>query len=412
MAQRVAIIGGGVSGCSCAWHLLQCTKRPISVTLFEMGRSVGGRTSTRHSRELPGLGINHGAPLFHLRHVNSTVSPLMAALKEANKVIQWQGTFGSVDATSGTCGLGFASRGEPVEQEAFERYIGNPGMSSLADGILKLPGMESLDARYGIKVASFRPRADGVATGWELQDKDGKALGDFDWIVLTSATIAHPRWRLTWGEDPPMEVAARAVGLEQLLSAVDKIQKLQFSGAHVAMLVWEMSDDAAGPVSAALAKLPFDITKVTGHDVLAKVVRQSLQPPYAAVVLHSTEAFTSQHISTAGAQSTVTQLGVVSGTPDSEAAVVGVMHTAFNQLLTGQLGASAVPPPTWGPVLHRWGAAFPQGDSSDESQSAWVIPQARVVFAGDYLAAPYACVETAMSSGLMAAQEILQVGTH
>ena len=44
---RVAVLGGGVSGCSAAHHLalLGC-----NVSIFEMGRSLGGRAGARRSR--------------------------------------------------------------------------------------------------------------------------------------------------------------------------------------------------------------------------------------------------------------------------------------------------------------------------------------------------------------------------
>lgn len=408
---RVAIVGSGVTGCSCAWQLLQGGQQPVAVTLFEMGRGAGGRTSTRRTRELPGIGLNHGAPLFHISLANANVEPLIAALKAANRIVDWRGTFGSVDAITGALGRGSASRGEPSAPELFARYAGVPGMSSLADGILELAGKGSAEAKYGTKIGSFRPHSKGVAFGWELQDKDGNDLGEFDWIVVTSASLAHPRWRETFGEAPPIELAARLSGSPRLVSVVEHLQKLRFTGVHVAMLVWEVSERDDGGVMESLQSLPFDITEVVGDEVLGKVVRQSIGPPYAAVILHSTPAFAHRHAKVFGSTGTTAKMCTTPSNPEEEAAVAVSLQSAFQRLLTERLGGKVLSAPTWGPVLHRWGSAFPEGDSVADAQPALVLPEARVAFAGDFLSPPYACVETAMNSGLMAATEILKEGT-
>ena len=62
--KRVAILGGGVSGCSSALHL---SKLGYCVSLFEMGRGCGGRASSRKTRSQPNLVVNHGAPTFDVR---------------------------------------------------------------------------------------------------------------------------------------------------------------------------------------------------------------------------------------------------------------------------------------------------------------------------------------------------------
>lgn len=60
---KVAIVGAGLSGIACARSLRQ---RGIGSTLFDRGRSLGGRLSTREVR-VGGhsFRFNHGAPLLH-----------------------------------------------------------------------------------------------------------------------------------------------------------------------------------------------------------------------------------------------------------------------------------------------------------------------------------------------------------
>jgi len=84
------------------------------------------------------------------------------------------------------------------------------------------------------------------------------------------------------------------------------------------------------------------------------------------------------------------------------------MFTAFRNLLR-RLGDSEVVAPTWGPILHRWGSAFPDGSIQNGDQLTFPVPDARVSFAGDFLRPSHASIETAMSSGIMAAQQIIRL---
>lgn len=406
---RVAIVGGGIGGCSCAWQLAQLAREQVKITVFEMGRGAGGRTATRRSRDLPGLALNHGAPLFHVRQANALASPLVAVLMAAKHITKWQGSYGQISSATGALEVGTASRGEPLEQDAFERFIGSHGMSSVADGLLKLAG-EVVETRYGTKVSSLKPLSGGATPCWALFDKEGNHLGEFDWVVITSASMAHSRWLQTFGEEPPLRVAAELQGSAKLIAAVSRIDGLRFDGVHVAMLAWALpGDEGDGRIAEVLRKLPFDVTEVSGDAVLAKVVRQSVEAPYASVVLHSTAAFAEQHAQVFGSTGTAARMGAPATGSDLEAVVVGELQAAFSRLLADRLGEKDLPAPTFGPVLHRWGSAFVDGDAAPvDGLAGWAIEEARVVFAGDFVAPPYACVESTMASGVAAANAIFK----
>ena len=68
------IIGGGISGCVFASKYLKnnITKK---VALIEIGRGLGGRSSTRISKRFKGWKLNHGAPNFNIS--NSKNNPLL-----------------------------------------------------------------------------------------------------------------------------------------------------------------------------------------------------------------------------------------------------------------------------------------------------------------------------------------------
>ena len=59
------IIGGGISGCVFASKYLKnnITKK---IGLIEIGRGLGGRSSTRISKRYKGWKLNHGSPNFNI----------------------------------------------------------------------------------------------------------------------------------------------------------------------------------------------------------------------------------------------------------------------------------------------------------------------------------------------------------
>ena len=63
----LVIIGGGISACVFASQYLRnnTTKK---IALIEIGRGLGGRSSTRISKKFKGWKLNHGAPNFNIRN--------------------------------------------------------------------------------------------------------------------------------------------------------------------------------------------------------------------------------------------------------------------------------------------------------------------------------------------------------
>ena len=67
----LVIIGGGISACVFASKYL---KNNISkkIALIEIGRGLGGRSSTRISKRFKGWKLNHGAPNFNISNSNDS----------------------------------------------------------------------------------------------------------------------------------------------------------------------------------------------------------------------------------------------------------------------------------------------------------------------------------------------------
>jgi len=404
---KVAIIGAGAAGSACAWRLTSGSAKGLSVSVFEMGRGAGGRAGTRHVRGYPGLNVSHGAPLFHVP-ADKSINTLISALLSSGHLKEWSGKHGAIDAATGDLSAFGASRGEP---EDVSRYSGVPGMSSLAGGCLELARTGgTLQTHFSTRIKELRPKKSGKAeiSGWELFDKDAKHLGDFDWVVIAGATPALARWRAGFKEEPPVLAAAEASGsalLRDLLARLDS--PLKYEQTHVAMLAWELSKESS--IVETLQSLPFDVAQVTNDDALAKVCVQSMGPQYAVIVLHSTADFARKHKKVMGSESYVSVTNNVAGSVKGESAASMELFVAFERLLQ-KLGAPALAPPTWGPTLHRWGAAFPEPDLGSLGMDTWFLPNERLAFAGDFLAPPSGCVAAALKSGLAAGDALLRHG--
>jgi len=222
---RVAVIGGGVAACSLAHGLRDSlASRAVSLHVFEMGRASGGRAATRGTRDDPGLRVDHGVPAF------AALTPEFGALCEslvaadvlrrcdgdgsAFGVLRSSGTFEAEDAA-----------GAPTR---YRPPVGK-GMNALCDGLL---GGESTLANFtpGTMVTKVEP----VAAQWRLTSKGGVDLGTFDWLVVSSTGLAHPRWRTTFGGEPPLVEAAAALGdtaLDATLAALAPLQSKPVTAA-------------------------------------------------------------------------------------------------------------------------------------------------------------------------------------
>ena len=69
----LVIIGGGISACVFASKYLKNNTKKVG--LIEIGRGLGGRSSTRISKRYKGWKLNHGSPNFNIS--NSKNNPLL-----------------------------------------------------------------------------------------------------------------------------------------------------------------------------------------------------------------------------------------------------------------------------------------------------------------------------------------------
>ena len=83
MPQRVAVIGAGIAGITCARRL---SDAGAEVVMFDKGRTLGGRLASRIS---DGLSFDHGAPHVHVS--NMAFSQLIDQLESAGSAARLEG---------------------------------------------------------------------------------------------------------------------------------------------------------------------------------------------------------------------------------------------------------------------------------------------------------------------------------
>lgn len=155
--KRVAIIGAGLAGVALARTL----NKLAEVNIFEKSRGLGGRMATRRAEDFQ---FDHGAQFFTAR--SPQFQSLLSTLDEA--------CLRSWDARVLTLEQGKKA----FKREWFEtHYVAMPQMNSLAKSLA-----EELVVSLNTEVAAI----DRAGSRWQLRDRRGAKLGEFDWIISSA----------------------------------------------------------------------------------------------------------------------------------------------------------------------------------------------------------------------------------
>jgi predicted NAD/FAD-dependent oxidoreductase len=150
----IAIVGGGVSGLSCARALGEAGR---DVVVFDKGRRPGGRLATR---ETEAGAFEHGAQFFTVR--DPSFAGEIDRRRDEGAVAEWKARIAYV-------GPGSISPARPSR-----RFVGVPSMAALAGA-----WAEGLDVRR-LPIGRVSPEG----SGWVVHSPDGSSLGPYDHLVL------------------------------------------------------------------------------------------------------------------------------------------------------------------------------------------------------------------------------------
>lgn len=177
-APRIAIVGAGIAGLTCARLLAEAGLTPV---ILDKSRGVGGRMATRRTET--GLQFDHGAPA--ITATDPAFAALLAQATAAGALAHWP------DPASQGQGRG-------------PRYVGLPGMSGLARHLAS-----GLDIRHGITVTAITP--DGA--GWRVTAPDFSDR--FDHLILA---LPAPQILRLLPPDRPLAADLAAVRMSPCLT--------------------------------------------------------------------------------------------------------------------------------------------------------------------------------------------------
>ncbi len=202
---KVAVIGAGLAGLSCARTLQD---HGLEVEVFDKSRGSGGRASTRRAQADDGREVqfDHGAQYFTSR--DDIFQLHVDAWAYRGVVDEWEPELVVID-----------DDGIAPKESTTTRWVGQPSMSTVTSHLA-----EDLDPRFGTRIERVEP-ADGDR--WTLSTEDGETAGPFDVVVTTappaqsaelltgtdasfldelSSIQLQPTWALMLGFDEPLDV--------------------------------------------------------------------------------------------------------------------------------------------------------------------------------------------------------------
>jgi len=361
---RIAVLGSGVAGSTAARTLAD---RGIQVTVFEAGHGIGGRSSTRITRDENRFQFDHGAQ--YISSPKTEVFRNALSKWEADGwVKQWQGNFFSVD-----------KEGIVHEDEKKERWVGKPAMHSICRNLLHHDNIRvQLQTRAN---ASYKDTEDSK---WNLvHGKSKENLGNYDWLIVSDRiSAAHYRRDLSYADVNDFRIRVRKTQTVKSLAAMIVFQRslgLDMNGI-------QFNDN--GAVYGSLGWAARDSSKPS----------RSRKDGKECWVLHSHPNAAKEILK--GTQNTTEIRERIKDT------MVGDFLKSIPLLAKNDF--YEIPPVVYA-VGHRWGAAFPIPSDEFADKESELIADRNFVACGDYFGKLSGRYEGAYLSGVSAANQLCKI---
>ena len=180
----IIIIGGGISACVFASKYLQ---KNISkkIALIEVGRRLGGRSSTRISKRFRGWKLNHGAPNFNI--INSKDN--LQLKNYINELLE--NKFIKIDDSEFNS-LGDESKFETIKKSEFysgDSYLSSFSMSELAQKIIEFNNLRGkIDLFFETLIVDLNFNNNE----WTLISKNGDIFKS-KYLICSTNLLLHKR---------------------------------------------------------------------------------------------------------------------------------------------------------------------------------------------------------------------------
>jgi renalase len=200
----VGIIGAGIAGLACARELAD---DGFKVTLFDKGRSPGGRTATRRTEG--GCEFDHGAQYFTAR--DARFQKVTADWIQRGVVAEWHGRIVRQED------------GVVTETSPLPRYVGTPGMSAMAADIAT-----GLHVQSGSQIVQVHRDA----AGWAVTTATQEVHGPFQTLVVT---LPSPQTAVLLNDHPfaALSAAVPMTPCWAVMVAFDSKIQVPWDGAFV-----------------------------------------------------------------------------------------------------------------------------------------------------------------------------------
>lgn len=408
---KVAILGSGISGCTAAATLLESpNNNSFDVSLYEGGRGIGGRMSTRRINDESGnllYQFDHGCQYISTPKTEFFRNEL-EKWKERGWVRKWNGTFATIRATSMSSSYDVELCIEPSDGN--EKYVGYPSMNSVCENLLlqTKSAQSTLNIVTGkqARAVAVHPAEETRQPPWQLYHNE-ELLGSYDWLIVTDRNSAQ--------ELRPDLADANVMGFQQVNKHIESIKSC------TTMIAFEKP-----------LPLPFD-GLTCDHNSNQELMRNEFKSlgwaardsskPGRSRNNDSPECWVLQS-NPEGAARLLEQDELKDATlPQIRETIRKQMVNDFIDCLPTLMAKSGCDeikqmdtPNIVDSIGHRWGAAFPsflkQKGTEDQNMfkdmECQVFPQQQFVACGDYFGTYAARVEGAFLSGRAAAKEVLK----